>query len=144
MKIFIKFSLCHNCSPLENNIAMHWNILERSASNDTLCQVYLKLVQWFWKRNLFNMINDNNFLTELIGFPRVCFVSSAVEIFLVILEINENIQNTKRHKSGRRTTEYQRKKLILTVSLGQLNRKAAILMFCFMYYLALRFLRHFR
>ena len=134
----------YNCSPWENSIAVHWNILERSASNDTLCQVYLKLVQWFWQRNLFNMINDNKFLTELIGFPRVCFVSSAVEIFLAILEINENIQNTKRHKSGRRTTGYQRKKLILTVSLGQLNRKAAILMFCFMYYLALRFLRHFR
>lgn len=78
-----------------------------------------------------------NFLTKLIGLPRVCFIPSAGEMFSVIPEKKKNIKNTERQTSGRLTTGNQRKQLVLAVSLGELNRKAAILIFCYIYYIPL-------
>ena len=44
------FSLFHDNQPLEKSGALHLNKLESPSSRDTLCQVWLKLDQWFWRR----------------------------------------------------------------------------------------------
>ena len=41
--------LC-NYLPLEKGGALHLNKLESLSSKDALCQVLLKLAQWFWRR----------------------------------------------------------------------------------------------
>ena len=50
------FSLFRNYFPLEKGGAHHLNKLESPSPNDALCQIWLKLAQWFWKR-LFNSVN---------------------------------------------------------------------------------------
>ena len=37
-------------SPLEKGVALHLNKLESPTPKDALCQVWLKLAQWFWRR----------------------------------------------------------------------------------------------
>ena len=44
------FSLFRNYLPLENGGALHLNKLEFPSPKDVLCQVWLKLAQWFWRR----------------------------------------------------------------------------------------------
>ena len=44
------FLLFHNYLPLEKGGALHLNKLESPSPKDTLCQVWLKLAQWFWRR----------------------------------------------------------------------------------------------
>ena len=51
------FSLFHNNLPLEKGKALHLNKLESPSSKDGLCQVWLKLTQWFWRRRFLNFIN---------------------------------------------------------------------------------------
>ena len=55
------FSLFHNYLPLEKERALHLNKLESSSPKDALCQVWLKLAQWFWRRNFFTINFDNVF-----------------------------------------------------------------------------------
>ena len=42
--------------PLEKGGALHLNKLESPSLRDTLCQVLLKLAQWFWRR-FFNFVH---------------------------------------------------------------------------------------
>ena len=45
--------------PLEKGGALHLNKLESSQPKDALCQVWMKLIQWFWRRwflSIFNII----------------------------------------------------------------------------------------
>ena len=44
------FSLFHNYLPLDKEGTLHLNKLESPSSKDALCQVWLKLAQWFWRR----------------------------------------------------------------------------------------------
>ena len=44
------FSLFPNYLPLEKGGALHLNKLESPSPKDALCQVWLKLAQWFWRR----------------------------------------------------------------------------------------------
>ena len=44
------FSLFRNYLPLEKGGALHLNKLESPSAKDALCQVWLKLAQWFWRR----------------------------------------------------------------------------------------------
>ena len=44
-------------SPGKKVGALHLNKLESSSPKDTLCQVWLKLAQWFWRRRFFNFVN---------------------------------------------------------------------------------------
>ena len=44
------FSLFRNYLPLEKGAALHLNKLESPSPKDALCQVWLKLAQWFWRR----------------------------------------------------------------------------------------------
>ena len=41
----------------ENLLVLHINKLESPSPKDALCQVWLKLAQWFWRRRFFNFIN---------------------------------------------------------------------------------------
>ena len=44
------FSLFRNYLPLEKGGALHLNKFESPSPKDALCQVWLKLAQWFWRR----------------------------------------------------------------------------------------------
>ena len=44
------FSLFRNYLPLEKGGALHLNKLESPSPKDALCQVWMKLAQWFWRR----------------------------------------------------------------------------------------------
>ena len=50
------FLLFRNYLPLEKDRALHLNKLESPSPKDALCQVWLKLAQWFWRRRFFNFI----------------------------------------------------------------------------------------
>ena len=47
------FSLCPNYLLLETGRALHLNKLESPLPKDNLCQVWLKLAWWFWRRSFF-------------------------------------------------------------------------------------------
>ena len=55
------FSLCHNYLPFEKDGALHLNKLKFPSSKYELCQVWLKLAQWFWRGKVYtNANNDDN------------------------------------------------------------------------------------
>ena len=51
------FSLFRNYLPLEMGRALHLIKLEFPSLKDVLCQVWLKLAQWFWRKRFFNFVN---------------------------------------------------------------------------------------
>ena len=51
------FSLSRNDHPLEKGWTLHLNKFESPSPKDALCQVWLKLAQWFWGRRFFNFVN---------------------------------------------------------------------------------------
>ena len=38
-------------------MALHWNKLEFTSSKDALCEVWLKLAHWFWRRRFLMFVN---------------------------------------------------------------------------------------
>ena len=96
-----KFSLFRNYLPFEKRVVLHVNKLDFPPLKDALCQVRLKLAQWFWKRflNLVSVFSlfriklspigkghDPSFEQTWIPYTLGCFVQSLVEIGPVILE----------------------------------------------------------
>ena len=57
-KFFKVFSLVRNYLPLEKRGARHMNKLESPSPKDALCQVWLKLAQWFWRGRFLNFVNE--------------------------------------------------------------------------------------
>jgi hypothetical protein len=53
-KIFSAFSLFRYYLPLEKGYPLSLNKLISPLSKDDLCQVCLKLAQWFWRRRFLN------------------------------------------------------------------------------------------
>jgi hypothetical protein len=51
LKIFSVFLLFCYYLPLEKGNPLHLNKLESPSLKDDLCQVWLKLAQWFWRRS---------------------------------------------------------------------------------------------
>ena len=51
------FSLFRKHLPLEKGEALHLNNLIYPTPKDYLCQVWLKLAQWFWRKIFFKFIN---------------------------------------------------------------------------------------
>ena len=45
--------------PSEKGVAFHLNKLKFPPCKDALCQVWLKLARWFWKRRFLNIFNRN-------------------------------------------------------------------------------------
>ena len=41
----------------ENLLVLHLKKLESPSPKDALCQVWLKLAQWFWRRRFLNFVN---------------------------------------------------------------------------------------
>ena len=56
-KVFNVFLLFYNYLPFEKGVALHLNKLESPPFKDVLCQVWLKLAQWFWRRRSFKVFN---------------------------------------------------------------------------------------
>jgi hypothetical protein len=54
LKIFSVFLLFRYYLPLERGNPLHLNKLENPSPKDDLCQVWLKLAQWFWRRRFLN------------------------------------------------------------------------------------------
>ena len=107
------FSLFRNYLPSENGGALHLNILEFPLPKDALCQFWLKLVQWFWRRTVLNFVNVfsifHNYLPLEKGealhlnkfefpFTEGCFVSILVEIGPVVLEEDENLKSLRQRQ----------------------------------------------
>ena len=57
LNIFNIISLFCYYLPLEKDVALHLNKRESPSSKDPLCQVWMKLAQWFWRRNFLNIFN---------------------------------------------------------------------------------------
>ena len=51
------FSLFRKYITLEKGGGLHLNKLKFPLPKDALCQVWLKLAQWFWRRRFFNFVN---------------------------------------------------------------------------------------
>ena len=57
LKFVNVFLLFRYYLPLEKGVAIHLNKIESPSPKDALCQVWLKLAQWFWRRSFFNIFN---------------------------------------------------------------------------------------
>ena len=51
------FWLFRNYLPLEKELTHHLNKLESASAEEALCQVWLKLAQWFWRNFFFYFVN---------------------------------------------------------------------------------------
>ena len=51
------FSVFRNYLPLDKGGALHLNKLESISPKDALCQVWLKLALWFWRRRFLNLVD---------------------------------------------------------------------------------------
>ena len=51
------FSLFRNYLPLEKGVTLLLNKVEFPSPKDALCQVWLKLAQWFWRRRFLKVVN---------------------------------------------------------------------------------------
>ena len=60
------FSLLRNYLPLEKGGVLHLNKLESPSPKDALCQVWLKLAQWFWRRRFLNFVNVFRYLCNYL------------------------------------------------------------------------------
>ena len=65
LKFVNVFSLFRNYLPLEKGTALHLNKLEFRSPKDALCQVWLKLAQWFLRTWFFLLMYFSNFLNYL-------------------------------------------------------------------------------
>ena len=80
--------------PLEKGVTFHLNKHKSPLINDALCQVLLKLAQYFWRRRFFCYFiiispgkgRDSSLEQTIILFTQGCFVPSLVEIGPVVLE----------------------------------------------------------
>ena len=84
-------SLCKNYLPLEKGWAIHLNKHEFTSPKEALCQVWLKLAQWFWRRRFLNFVNVfllfRNYLPWEKGGPFLNkFVSGLIEVGSMVLE----------------------------------------------------------
>ena len=57
LKVFNVFLLFHNYLPFEKGMALHLKKLESPSPKNALCQVWLKLAHWFWRRRFFKVVN---------------------------------------------------------------------------------------
>ena len=90
------FSLCGCYLPLEKFLALKLNKFEFPLLKNTLCRVWFKSAQWFWRRlskvvNIFSIIplrkQARSFIERiLITFTQGCSVPCLVEIGPVVLE----------------------------------------------------------
>ena len=51
------FSIFCNYLLMEKDRTLHWNKHQSPLPKDALCQVWLKLAQWFWRRRIFLILS---------------------------------------------------------------------------------------
>ena len=111
------FLLFRNNLFSEKGWALHLNRLESTSLKDALCQVWLKLVQWFLRRRFF-LISSMYFCYFLIISPwkraglfiwtnlkplhQECFVPSLVEI---VVQEKKNVKSLRQWRRWRWTTD---------------------------------------
>ena len=54
--LYITILLFLNYLPFEKGVAHHLNKIESPSPKIALCQIWLKLAQWFWRRRFLNII----------------------------------------------------------------------------------------
>ena len=57
LNFFNEFSLFRNYLPLKKGGTLHLNNTESPSPKIALCQVWLKLAEWFWRRRFLNFVN---------------------------------------------------------------------------------------
>ena len=87
-------SLFRNNLPLENGGALQLNKLEFPSLEDVLCQVWMELALWFWRRRFFYFVNVFSLFRNKgrglsleqtwMPFTQECFVPTLVVIGLVV------------------------------------------------------------
>ena len=92
--------------PSEKDVALHLIKLQSTSPKNALCQVWLKLAQWFWRRRFLNFVHGFSVFLHTLPLkkevalhlnkpesphPRM-FVPSLVEICLVVLELSAQIR----------------------------------------------------
>ena len=117
-------------SPWKRVGALYFNKLESPSPKDTLCQDWLKLAKWFWRRRFLKFVNvffailslsplekgAGSFIgTNLNPFTQEWFVPSLVEIGPVVLEKKLKMwkvyDNNDDNDDGQRTNFYQKSSL---------------------------------
>ena len=66
----IFFLLLLNYLPFEKGVTLHLNKLESPSSKNVLCQVWLKLDQWFWRRRFFKDFNVSLLFHNYLPFEK--------------------------------------------------------------------------
>ena len=79
LNIFNIISLFRFYLPFEKGLALHLNKFESSPLKDAVCQVWLKLAQWLWRRRFLKKFNI------ILHFRNYLPLKSLVEIGLVVL-----------------------------------------------------------
>jgi hypothetical protein len=79
LKIFSVFLLFRYYLPLERGNPLQLNKLDSPLPKDDLCQVWLKLAQWFWRR----FLNDP---TPLLHFCNYLPLEEGLALYLNKLE----------------------------------------------------------
>ena len=113
---FIDVSLVlHNYLPLVKGMAHQVNKLESSSPKDTLCHVWLKLAEWYWRIWFLNFVNVCWLFNNYLPLEKICFVPSLVEIGPVILEKKmkmwKDYRQTGEQMDGQTTVAWRSEKL---------------------------------
>ena len=58
LKVVNLFLLFSNYPSFRKGVALHLNKLEIPSPRNTMCQVWLKMSQWFWTRRLLKVLNN--------------------------------------------------------------------------------------
>ena len=80
LKVVNLFLLFPNYLPFWKGVTLHLNKLESPLPKDTLCQVWLKLAQWFWRRRFLKVVN------LFLLFPNYFFFGKGIALQLNKLE----------------------------------------------------------
>ena len=97
------FPIFCNYLSWEKGGALYLNKLESPSPKNALCQVWLKLAQWFWRRRFFNVGKGRgpSFEETWILFAQGYFVPNLVEIGPVVLEKKMKMWKVYRQTDGR-------------------------------------------
>jgi hypothetical protein len=80
LKIFSAFLLFCSYLPLEKGYPLRLKKFESPSPKDDLCQVWLKLAQWFWRRRF---LNDP---TSFLHFCDYLLLEEGLALYLIKLE----------------------------------------------------------
>ena len=113
------FLVLPNYLPLVKGMAHQANKLESSSPKDTLCHVWLKLAEWYWRIQFLNFVNVCWLFNNYLPLEKICFVPSLVDS-------GEEDENVKRLQTDRWTdgwTDDSRMAIRKANKLAQMNFK---------------------